>query len=224
MRQKVNISIPNSSMDTFPKLLRGLVARNPEDISIREKDLGIWQSWTWREYMEEASAVANSLAKSGFNRGDKVAIIGDNRPELYFGIMASQMLGGVPVPIYQDSIADEMVYILEHAEVRFAIVEDQEQVDKLLTIRDKLPNLEFIIYEDARGLRDYEERGLMSYESARNQGLSFADENPNFVADEIQKGSAGDLAVMLYTSGTTGKPKGVMLSYDNVIATSWSGI
>ena len=224
MIQKVNISIPNSSMDTFPKLLHGLVARNPEDISIREKDLGIWQSWTWREYMEEASAVANSLAKSGFNRGDKVAIIGDNRPELYFGIMASQMLGGVPVPIYQDSIADEMVYILEHAEVRFAIVEDQEQVDKLLTIRDKLPNLEFIIYEDVRGLRDYEERGLMSYESARNQGLSFADENPNFVADEIQKGSAGDLAVMLYTSGTTGKPKGVMLSYDNVIATSWSGI
>ena len=224
MIQKVNISIPNSSMDTFPKLLHGLVARNPEDISIREKDLGIWQSWTWREYMEEASAVANSLAKSGFNRGDKVAIIGDNRPQLYFGIMASQMLGGVPVPIYQDSIADEMVYILEHAEVRFAIVEDQEQVDKLLTIRDKLPNLEFIIYEDVRGLRDYEERGLMSYESARNQGLSFADENPNFVADEIQKGSAGDLAVMLYTSGTTGKPKGVMLSYDNVIATSWSGI
>jgi len=211
-------------MDTFTKLLHGLVARKPEDISIREKDLGIWQSWTWREYMEEASAVANSLAKSGFNRGDKVAIIGDNRPELYFGIMASQMLGGVPVPIYQDSIADEMVYILEHAEVRFAIVEDQEQVDKLLTIRDKLPNLEFIIYEDVRGLRDYEERGLMSYESARNQGLSFADENPNFVADEIQKGSAGDLAVMLYTSGTTGKPKGVMLSYDNVIATSWSGI
>ena len=100
MIQKVNISIPNPSMDTFPKLLQGLVARKPEDISIREKDLGIWQSWTWREYMEEASAVANSLAKSGFNRGDKVAIIGDNRPELYFGIMASQMLGGVPILMF----------------------------------------------------------------------------------------------------------------------------
>ena len=221
MTQKLEIS---STLDTFPKLLGDLVSSRGESVAIREKNYGIWQSWTWREYMEEASDVANGLAKSGFDRGDKLAIIGDNRPELYFGIMASQMLGGVPVPIYQDSIADEMVYILEHAEVRFAIVEDQEQVDKLITIRDKLPNLEFIIYEDTRGLRDYEERGLMSYASARKQGLSFAEENPNFVAEEIQKGSATDLAVMLYTSGTTGKPKGVMLSYYNVIATSRSGI
>ena len=223
MLQKLETS-GSTTLNTFPKLLDDMVRQRGEKVAIREKNFGIWQSWTWREYMEEARAIANGLAKCGFNRGDKLAIIGDNRPELYFGIMATQMLGGVPVPIYQDSIADEMVYILDHAEIRFAIVEDQEQVDKLLSIRDALPSLDFVIYEDNRGLRDYEERGLMSYASAREQGSSFAVENPKFVDEQIQKTQGTDLAVMLYTSGTTGKPKGVMLSYDNVITTSWSGI
>ena len=221
MLQKLETS-GSTTLNTFPKLLDDMVRQRGEKVAIREKNFGIWQSWTWREYMEEARAIANGLAKCGFNRGDKLAIIGDNRPELYFGIMATQMLGGVPVPIYQDSIADEMVYILEHAEIRFAIVEDQEQVDKLLSIRDALPSLDFVIYEDNRGLRDYEERGLMSYASAREQGSSFAVENPKFVDEQIRKTQGTDLAVMLYTSGTTGKPKGVMLSYDNVITTSWS--
>ncbi len=220
-----NLAVSSSpNLNTFPKLLDDLVSRVGEDSAIREKDLGIWQSWTWREFQEEARIIANSLAENGFSRGDKLAIIGDNRPELYFGIMATQMLGGVPVPIYQDSIAEEMVYILDHAEVRFAIVEDQEQVDKLLSIRDRLSNLEFIIYEDPRGLRDYEDVGLMAYSSAREQGLLFGSKNPGFVDGEIEKGGANDLAVMLYTSGTTGKPKGVMLSYENIIATSRSGI
>jgi long-chain acyl-CoA synthetase len=212
------------ALRTFPKLLGGLVESRGEKISIREKDLGIWQSWTWREYFIEARSLANGLAGCGFRRGDKLAIIGDNRPELYFGIMATQMLGGVPVPMYQDSIADEMVFILDHAEVRFAVVEDQEQVDKLLAVRNQLPNLEFIIYEDTRGLRHYEERGLMSYAAAKTRGAAFEDSAPSFVDEEINKGDGEDLAVMLYTSGTTGQPKGVMLSYENVISTSWSGI
>ena len=212
------------SLRTFPKLLTGLVETRGREISIREKDLGIWQSWTWSEYYTEACSLANGLADCGLRRGDKLAIIGDNRPELYFGIMATQMLGGVPVPMYQDSIADEMVFILDHAEVRFAVVEDQEQVDKLLAIREQLPNLEFIIFEDDRGLRHYSEPGLMSYAVAKVRGVEFKGRKPNFVDEEISKGEGKDLAVMLYTSGTTGQPKGVMLSYENVISTSWSGI
>ena len=113
MNQNLDVS-SKEKLNTFPKLLDDLASRVGEIVAIREKDLGIWQSWTWREYQEEARVIANSLAKCGFNRGDKLAIIGDNRPELYFGIMATQMLGGVPVPIYQDSIAEEMVFILEH--------------------------------------------------------------------------------------------------------------
>ncbi len=209
---------------TFPKLLACLSGSRGNQTAIREKDFGIWQSWTWREYLIEARSLAGGLAKCGFQRGDKVAIIGDNRPELYFGIMASQMLGGVPVPMYQDSIADEMVFILDHAEVRFAVVEDQEQVDKLLAVREQLPNLEFIIFEDDRGLRHYDEPGLMSYADSVKQGAEFEAGKPNFIDEEIGKGEGEDIAVMLYTSGTTGQPKGVMLTYENVISTSWSGI
>ena len=209
---------------TFPKLLACLAVSRGNRTAIREKDFGIWQSWTWREYLVEARSLAGGLAECGFQRGDKVAIIGDNRPELYFGIMAAQMLGGVPVPMYQDSIADEMVFILDHAEVRFAVVEDQEQVDKLLTVREQLPNLEFIIFEDDRGLRHYDEPGLMSYADSVRRGTEFELGKPNFIDEEIGRGEGEDIAVMLYTSGTTGQPKGVMLTYENVISTSWSGI
>ena len=212
------------ALRTFPKLLASLAASRGNQTAIREKDFGIWQSWTWREYLTEARSLAGGLADCGFQRGDKVAIIGDNRPELYFGIMATQMLGGVPVPMYQDSIADEMVFILDHAEVRFAVVEDQEQVDKLLAVREQLPNLEFIIFEDDRGLRHYSEQGLISYAVSTERGVEFEAGKPNFIDEEIGKGEGKDIAVMLYTSGTTGQPKGVMLTYENVISTSWSGI
>ena len=212
------------ALRTFPKLLACLAASRGNRTAIREKDFGIWQSWTWQEYLIEARSLAGGLAECGLHRGDKVAIIGDNRPELYFGIMATQMLGGVPVPMYQDSIADEMVFILDHAEVRFAIVEDQEQVDKLLAVREQLPNLEFIIYEDDRGLRHYDEPGLMSYAASKRKGAEFEAGEPKFLDEEIGRGAGEDIAVMLYTSGTTGQPKGVMLTYENVISTSWSGI
>ena len=142
-------------LDTFPKVLLDLVEKRPDGVAIREKDYGIWQSWIWREVAEEVRALACGLASFGLERGDKVAIVGDNRPRLYWAMLATQALGGVPVPLYQDSIADEMQYVIEHAEVRFAILEDQEQVDKVLSVKERCPRLETLVYDDPRGLRHY---------------------------------------------------------------------
>ncbi len=213
-----------TAQDTLPRRLVARAGERPDRVFLREKDLGIWQSWTWRAACDEAEALACGLAGRGFARGDKVAIIGDNRPCLYFAMGAAQMLGGVPVPIYQDSIAEEMQYILEHAEVRFAVVEDQEQVDKLLQIRTQLPKLERIVYHDPRGMRHYLDDMLVWYEDIQREGRRFAEGDPDFLRAEIAKGRGGDIAIMLYTSGTTGKPKGVMLSHDNLVRTSINGI
>ena len=147
------------ALDTFPKLVLKNVERFPDKVAIREKDYGIWQSYTWRQYLEQSRLIALGLAALGFARGDKTAIVGDNRPQLYWAMLATQTLGGVPVPLYQDSIEQEMEYIVDHAEVRFAVVEDQEQVDKLLQVKARCPRLEYIVYDDARGLRHYKDGG-----------------------------------------------------------------
>src|SRR5258708_3421779 len=144
-----------AALDTFPKLLLDHAAGRDGKPANREKDYGIWQSWSWRQVGDEVAALANGLAAMGFRRGDKLTIIGDNRPRLYWAIAATQSLGGVPVPIYQDAGADEMAFVLDHAEVRFAIAEDQEQVDKLLAVKDRIPSLETIIYSDGPGMRQY---------------------------------------------------------------------
>ena len=146
--------------NTFPKLLlrnARLYAGRP---AYRHKDLGIWQVWTWAQVLEEVRAFSVGLRELGLKRDDKVAIIGSNRPRLYWAMCAAQALGGVPVPIYADSVAQEMAYILDHAEVTIAVVEDQEQVDKLLSIVDRLPRLALIIYDETRGLRDYDHQRL----------------------------------------------------------------
>ena len=214
----------DGALDTLPKRLSEQARTRSDGVFLREKDLGIWLPYTWAQAEKEARSLAMGLAAHGFKRGDKVAIIGDNRPHLYFGVGAVQALGGVPVPMYQDSIADEMQYILDHAEVRFAIVEDQEQVDKILQIREQLPRIEMIVYHDPRGMRHYREPGLEWYEDVQKRGERFDADNPDYYADEIAKGQGSDLAIMLYTSGTTGKPKGVMLSYDNLVRTSLNGM
>ena len=214
----------SSARDTFPKLMAELARRQGSRIAIREKDYGIWQSWTWAEVEGHVRDLALGLAAHGFARGDKVAIIGDNRPRLYWAITATQALGGVPVPMYQDAIADEIQFILDHSEVRFAVVENQEQVDKLLSIREQVPRLEMIVYGDPRGLRHYREPGLESYQDVQARGRRFGTDNPDFYGDEIAKGAGADVSIMMYTSGTTGKPKGVVLTNDNIIATSRSGI
>jgi long-chain acyl-CoA synthetase len=206
--------------DTFPKLVRRNAARIPRRVAIREKDYGIWQSYTWRDYDERSRSIALGLAALGFSRGDKAAIIGDNRPELYWSVAAVQALGGVPVPLYQDAIERELAYVIDHAGARFAVVEDQEQVDKLLHVKAQCPHLESIIYDDPRGLRGYTEPFLVSLAHVQERGRQFGAGRPTFFEDELGKGSADDIAVICYTSGTTGTPKGAMLSHRNLIVTA----
>lgn len=210
--------------DTFPKILIENAEKFANKAAIREKDFGIWQTWTWSMMRDEIFALANGLAAMGFKRGDKIAIVGRNRPRLYWSMCAAQCLGGIPVPVYQDSVADEIQYVLDHSEVRFVIAEDQEQVDKMLEIIDRCPSMEQIIYDDFRGLRDYDTSNLTNFVDVQKSGREFAKENPDYLMAEINEGSGEDVGIFLYTSGTTGKPKGVVMTNDNIIITSRNSI
>jgi long-chain acyl-CoA synthetase len=212
------------SPDTFPKLALQNARRLSGKVAIREKHLGIWQSYTWSQYAEQARLIALGLAALGFARGEKTAVVGDNRPALYWAMLATQALGGIAVPLYQDSIEKEMEYIVDHAEARFAIVEDQEQVDKLLHVREQCPGLEYVIYDDPGGLRHYKDSCLLSLQDLQERGRKFAEDRPGYFEQEVAKGAAEDTAVIAYTSGTTGQPKGAMLSHRNLIETARSAV
>jgi long-chain acyl-CoA synthetase len=210
-----------AQLATFPRLLLEHAHVRGERPSTREKDLGIWQTWTWAQVADEVRALACGLAALGFKRGMRLAIIGDNRPRLYWSMTAAQALGGIAVPMYQDAPAAEFVYVLNDAEIVYAIVEDQEQVDKILEAAPQVPSLKHIYYDDPRGLRNYE--GVTSVDRLQEIGREFDLAHPDFYNDEVARGRPGDVSIVLYTSGTTGKPKGVCQTHAAFIVSAQGG-
>ncbi len=208
------------ALDTFPKLLFHHARVRGGRAAIREKDLGIWQTWTWRDFAEETRVLACAFAEQGVKRGDHFALVGDNRPRLYAAMAAVQSLGAIPVPLYQDSVATEMTFPISNAGIECAFAEDQEQVDKLLEIMPQCPTLRRIVYDDPRGLRHYSQSQLMPYEKLLEAGRERLRREPGFVEAEVAKGSGSDTAAMFFTSGTTGVPKGVVHTHASLIGPS----
>lgn len=213
----------DADSDTIPKLLLRNAKRFADRPASRLKDLGIWQTHTWSEVRDEVRNLAVGLHSLGVERGQTVAIVGDNLPRLYWTFTAAQSIGAVPVPVYQDSVADEMAYVLEHAGVSVAVVENQEQVDKVLSISEQVPSLKSIVYSDPRGLVKYDHTHLHSFEDVQKLGAEQVAANAqidDWWIGEINQSGGADTSVMLYTSGTTGRPKGVILSAENLIRTA----
>ncbi|MDA4844726.1 AMP-binding protein [Hoeflea poritis] len=199
---------------TFPQYLLLNAKRFANRTATRHKDLGIWQSWTWKQQYEEIRAFSVGLQEMGVGEGDKIAIAGTNRPRLYWTFCAVQALKAIPVPVYADAVAEEMAYVLNHAGVRLAVVQDQEQVDKILSFSDEISSLKDIIYDEPRGLRDYDHTHLKSFADVQDIGKAAMEADAGRVQaweDAINASDGEEVSVFLYTSGTTGRSKGVVL-------------
>ena len=202
---------------TFPRLMLKHAAERPTAPALREKEYGIWQTTSWSDLASLVQSVACGLHQAGLQRGEHLIVVGSNRPRLYATMLAAQSLGAIPVPLYQDAAAAECVFPITNAEVRFCVVEDQEQVDKMLEVREQCPQLTHIYYDDPRGLRKYTEDGLGSLEELIAAGGVFAQQHPQFFKDEVEKAAYTDVAAMFFTSGTTGNPKGVVHTHSSLI-------
>jgi long-chain acyl-CoA synthetase len=207
-------------LTTFPRLLLDHAARRPDAPALREKAFGVWQTLSWAQLAALVRELALGLAAAGLKRGDHLVVIGENRPRLYASMLAAQSLGAVPVPLYQDAAAAEYVFPLNNAEIAFAVVEDQEQVDKLLELRELVPQLARIWFDDPRGMRHYDEPGLASLDALIEQGRAAP---PELFAAEVAAGRPGDVAALFFTSGTTGNPKGVMHTHATLIDRAQAG-
>ena len=201
---------PKHVTDTFPKLLLHHAATRGNHSAVRHKYQGIWQAWTWSEVLEEVQTFAAGLVALGVQPGERVAVIGYNRPRLYWSLVAAHWIGAVAVPLYADAIADEMAYVLDHAGIVVAVVQDQEQVDKILSLAARLPVLRHIIYDEERGLGGYARSRLHSFAAVQGMGMP----------GDVVPAEGRTICTVLYTSGTTGRPKGVMLCFDNLILTA----
>ena len=208
---------------TFPQMLLKHAAERPDAAALREKEYGIWQAHSWAAVAKLVEQVAAGLHQAGLRRGEHMVVVGANRPRLYATMLAVQSLGAIPIPLYQDAVANECVYPMNNAEVRFAVVEDQEQVDKFLEIRDRCPAISNIYYDDPRGLRKYEEQGLASFDTLIETGAAFVQKNPQWFREEVAKVQPGDVAAMFFTSGTTGNPKGVVHTHHSLLDRAQAG-
>ncbi len=208
---------------TFPQLLLQHAAERANAPALREKEYGIWQTYSWSELTALVEKVAAGLQQAGLQRGEHMVVIGSNRPRLYATMLAIQAVGAIPVPLYQDAVAAECIFPLTNAEVRFAMVEDQEQVDKLLEIQDRCPMLSRIWFDDPRGLRKYDEEGLDDIEQLLTEGGTFAAQNPGWFKDTVAQAHADEVAAMFFTSGTTGNPKGVVHTHNTLLKSAAAG-
>jgi long-chain acyl-CoA synthetase len=203
--------------------LLGHAAQRPDAPALREKEYGIWQTLSWSDLAQLVRDLAHGLAQAGLRRGQHLVVVGENRPRLYATMLATQSLGAIPVPLYQDAVAAEFRFPINNAEVAFAVVEDQEQVDKMLELREHCPQLGRIWYDDPRGLRHYAEPGLGSLDSLIEAGRAHRVQHSEFFDAEVEKGQDTDVAAMFFTSGTTGNPKGVVHSHSSLIDRAQAG-